>query len=86
MSKNYFSPGQHQKLIDARQKGRELRAARLIREQSTCSSHSPQARSSILKEIELLVEDDEYYLKAMQEHTDAQEAQRQARQQWIQGE
>lgn len=86
MSNRYFSPDLHQKLLDARQKGRAFRAARLIREQSTCSSHSPQAHSSILKEIERLVQDDDYYLKAMQEHTDAQESQRQARQQRIQGE
>lgn len=58
MSNRYFSPGLHQKLIDARQKGRALRAARLIREQSTCSPHSHQAHSSILKEIEQLVEDE----------------------------
>ena len=85
MNKGNFNPGLILKKIDVCKKGRIFLAGFPMRAQSSRSFRSLQVLSLISKEIERL-QDDEKYLKAMQEQTDAQEAPHQARQQRTQGE
>lgn len=78
MSKSYFPDGFIQAQNEKRLNGRIFRAAHQVREQLTHSpgeipSHSP------ISEVNALLLDEGAFLKAKQEHTDVQQARRQAR-------